>query len=237
MSTAQMTQDAHRRLVNIFRERRPDRHGWDVGQGDDRLTKYCQRHVGHHIESAWWQGLLKHSFANTATRYLSGYFSSLYIPGSVWPCVHHWTGLDWDLPTYRQRAIDSISCTRLRCLCLSITAFAIIRRADWRSDTMGISWLDDCNDSSMISQDAIPLAAAEFLGADRVSQLAKQAESEGHFWLASLRWSASALVSRSNVGHHASIQVTAPALWAQCHSIVNGCGASPGVQEVRRGAA
>ena len=132
MSSAEMTQNAHRRLVDIFRERRPDRHGWDVGQEDDRLTKYIQKHVGHHIESGWWQ--------------------------------------------------DS-----------------------WQSDTAAISWLDDCNDSPVVSQDAIPLAAAEFLGTERVSRLAKQAESSGDWWSASLRWSAAALVNRRIAGHGASM--------------------------------
>ena len=132
MSSAEMTQSAHRRLVDIFRERRPDKHGWDVGQGDDRLTKYVQKHVGHHIESGW-------------------------------------------------------------------------RQDSWQSDTAAISWLDDCNNSPVVSQDAIPLAAAEFLGTERVSRLANQAESSGDCWSASLRWSATALVNKRIASHTTSM--------------------------------
>ena len=78
---------------------------------------------------------------------------------------------------------------------------------------MAISWLDDCNDSSSTPQDAIPLAAAEYLGTERATQLAQQAEIAGDWWLASLRWSALASVVRINVGHHQSV-----ALFKRCAS-------------------
>ena len=36
-----ISQAAHRRLVNIFRERRPEKYGWDIReQTDDRLSRY-----------------------------------------------------------------------------------------------------------------------------------------------------------------------------------------------------
>ena len=62
---------------------------------------------------------------------------------------------------------------------------------DWESDADVLSWLDDY--AKM--QDAIPLAVAELLGVQRVAQLARQAEGEGNFWSASLRWSAAALTA------------------------------------------
>ena len=156
MSSDDMTQNAHRRLVDIFRERRPDKNGWDVGHSDDRLTKYIQKHAGFHIEAGWWK--------------------------------------------------DS-----------------------WQSDHTAISWLDECNDSPVTSQDAIPLAAAEFLGTERVSQLAKQAESAGDFWTASLRWSATALVNRSIAGHEASV----PLLKA-CSAALEKCKPSTSQQQVAK---
>ena len=57
----------------------------------------------------------------------------------------------------------------------------------------------------MIVQDAIPLAAAEFLGVERVGQLAMQAEGGGDWWVASLRWSAAALADRVSAGHLSSL--------------------------------
>ena len=53
MTSAAQTQEAHRHMVNILRERRPDRHGWDLGHGDDRLSTYVQVYVGHHIKFSW----------------------------------------------------------------------------------------------------------------------------------------------------------------------------------------
>jgi len=91
--------------------------GWDASSMDDRVSRYVQKHVIHHIEQGW-------------------------------------------MP-------------------------------DWESDAEATGWLDDYTKL----QDAIPLAAAHFLGTERVSQLAKQAESEGNFWSASLRWSAAAQVT------------------------------------------
>jgi hypothetical protein len=133
MACQQDTENAHRQLINIFRERRPNRHGWDLAHCDDRLSKYVQKYCGHHIEQGW--------------------------------------------------------------------------RPDWETDTEATSWLDDCLDSPVLSQDAIPLAAAAFLGPERAGQLARQAESSGEWWLASLRWSALALVTRRYGGHHSALPI------------------------------
>jgi hypothetical protein len=70
-------------------------------------------------------------------------------------------------------------------------------RTDWESDEDALTWLDDYDG---VSQDAIPLASAAFLGTERVSQLARQAESEGEWWSAALRWSATATVNRGTDG-------------------------------------
>eukprot|EP01046_Picozoa_sp_COSAG06_P037119 COSAG06_NODE_4158_length_4512_cov_4.141400_3_plen_109_part_00 len=51
-------------------------------------------------------------------------------------------------------------------------------------------WLSDLADGK---QDAIPVFAAQAFGPERVSDLAKAAEAAEDWWLASLRWSASAL--------------------------------------------
>jgi hypothetical protein len=53
-----------------------------------------------------------------------------------------------------------------------------------------IFWLSDLADGK---QDAIPVFTAQAFGPERVSDLAKAAEAAEDWWLASLRWSASAL--------------------------------------------
>eukprot|EP01050_Picozoa_sp_SAG11_P003010 SAG11_NODE_161_length_14021_cov_36.845065_11_plen_702_part_00 len=70
-------------------------------------------------------------------------------------------------------------------------------RADWEDDEEALSWLDDY---AGVSQDAIPFACAQFLGAERVSQLAASAESEGEWWKAALRWSVAGSVQRMHTG-------------------------------------
>lgn len=122
MTTQEVTRIAHRRLINIFRERRPDVHGWDELETDGRLSQYVIKRCEYHIRASW--------------------------------------------------------------------------MLDWRADTEAISWLEDFK----VSQDAIPLAAAHFLGTDRTTELAREAESEGNWWSASLRWSATALDNRLSSG-------------------------------------
>ena len=65
-----------------------------------------------------------------------------------------------------------------------------------------LKWLDDFDG---VSQDAIPLACVQFLGTDRVSQLAASAELEAEWFSASLRWSAAAIVSRITDGSAAAL--------------------------------
>ena len=60
---------------------------------------------------------------------------------------------------------------------------------DWLNDAQAIEWLSDFPGGK---QDLIPVLAAQALGAERTAELAKAAESAGDWWLASLRWSASA---------------------------------------------
>jgi len=62
--------------------------------------------------------------------------------------------------------------------------------SDWSKDEQAISWLSDFVDDK---QDAVPVFAAQALGPERVAELAKAAEAAEDWWLASLRWSASAL--------------------------------------------
>ena len=57
---------------------------------------------------------------------------------------------------------------------------------------VAVEWLSDFVAGK---QDAIPIFTARVLGAERVSQLAEAAEEAGEWWLASLRWSASAFWS------------------------------------------
>lgn len=61
---------------------------------------------------------------------------------------------------------------------------------DWKQDEQAIKWLSDFVDGE---QDAIPVFTAQALGVERSAELAKDAESAEDWWLASLRWSASAL--------------------------------------------
>ena len=61
---------------------------------------------------------------------------------------------------------------------------------DWSEDEQAIEWMSDFVDGK---QDAIPLSAAQALGAGHAAELATAAESVEDWWLASLRWSASAL--------------------------------------------
>jgi tetratricopeptide (TPR) repeat protein len=126
MSSQEVTCAAHRRLVNLFRERRPEPAGWDELETEGRLAKYVIKHCGCHISASW-------------------------------------------MP-------------------------------DWRSDEEAISWLEDFK----ISQDAIPFAAAQFLGTERVSELARESEGKADWWSASLRWSATALENRVSAGTHVS---------------------------------
>ena len=67
------------------------------------------------------------------------------------------------------------------------------------TDEEQLAWLDDFN----VSQDAIPLACARYLGTKLVSQLALKAEREGNWWGASLRWSATALATKADAGQRA----------------------------------
>lgn len=60
---------------------------------------------------------------------------------------------------------------------------------NWSKDEQAIEWLSDFVDGK---QDAIPVFAAQALGAERSAKLAKAAESAKDWWIASLRWSASA---------------------------------------------
>jgi hypothetical protein len=64
-----------------------------------------------------------------------------------------------------------------------------IREACGEGGAEIISWLDDFT----MLQDIIPVATASILGPVKCSQLAQQAESDGDWWKAALRWSASAL--------------------------------------------
>ena len=61
---------------------------------------------------------------------------------------------------------------------------------DWSKDEAAIAWLSDFVDGK---QDAIPVFASQALGAERAAELATAAESAEDWWMASLRWSASAL--------------------------------------------
>lgn len=133
----EVTRDAHRQLVNIFRARRPGQHGWDLSETDDRLSRYVIKHAGHNISQAW-------------------------------------------LPM----------------------------ESEWSADTEGIAWLEDYGASAGMplgGQDIIPLATARFLGTEKVSLLAEQAETKtGGCWSAALLWSATALETRNSFGIAAS---------------------------------
>ena len=72
--------------------------------------------------------------------------------------------------------------------------------ADWAQDKQVVAWLDDFADGT---QDAIPVFAAQALGPEHVVELAKAAEDAEDWWLASLRWSASALSERRLGWSHA----------------------------------
>jgi hypothetical protein len=74
---------------------------------------------------------------------------------------------------------------------------------NWEADSEAISWLDDF--IPQIQQDAIPLAAARFLGTERASQLAKASERTCDWWSASLRWSVTALSTRNTTSHGAAL--------------------------------
>jgi hypothetical protein len=119
---AAVSQRAHRRLVDLIRERRPGEYGWDVEYTDGRLSQYVLKFCGHHIGRGWLE--------------------------------------------------------------------------DWAADEAALGWLDDYG----VSQDAVPLACAQFLGTARVSQLAQRAERAGEWWSAAVRWSATGLHNRTMTG-------------------------------------
>ena len=73
---------------------------------------------------------------------------------------------------------------------------------DWSKDEGAIAWLSDFVDGK---QDAIPVFAAQALGPDRAAELAKAAESAEDWWLASLRWSASAVSEHRRGGYAKSL--------------------------------
>lgn len=62
--------------------------------------------------------------------------------------------------------------------------------SDWSKDDQALEWLSDFVDGK---QDAIPIFAAQALGVERSAEMAKAAEDAEDWWLASLRWSASAM--------------------------------------------
>ena len=74
--------------------------------------------------------------------------------------------------------------------------------ADWSKDEGSIAWLSDFVDGK---QDAIPVFAAQALGSERTAELAKEAESADDWWLASLRWAASALSEHRLGGYGKSL--------------------------------
>ena len=61
---------------------------------------------------------------------------------------------------------------------------------DWSKDDQALEWLSDFVNGK---QDAIPIFAAQVLGVERSAEMAKAAEHAKDWWLASLRWSASAM--------------------------------------------
>ena len=74
------------------------------------------------------------------------------------------------------------------------------RRSDcWSEDEEAIEWLSDFVDGKV--QDAVPVFASEAIGPERVAQLAMAAEVAEDYWLASVRWAASAL-SEHRLGAH-----------------------------------
>lgn len=96
-------------------------------------------------------------------------------------------------------ATDSVS------LYLSSAATLHIRGAwspEWSKDEQAISWLEDFVDGK---QDALPLFAAEALGAERATQLACAAEHECDWWVASLRWAALANAEHRRAGYAKSL--------------------------------
>jgi len=86
------------------------------------------------------------------------------------------------------------------------------RSDSWSEDEGAIEWLSDLVDGK---QDAIPVFASQALGPVRATELAKAAEDADDWWMASLRWSASAL-SEHHVGAHSRslplLQASAKAL-------------------------
>jgi hypothetical protein len=73
---------------------------------------------------------------------------------------------------------------------------------EWAEDAGAIAWLSDFVGGQ---QDAIPVHAADALGAAKVAQLAGAAEAAGDWWDAALRWSASALAAHQIGGHSRSL--------------------------------
>eukprot|EP01052_Picozoa_sp_SAG31_P046152 SAG31_NODE_8709_length_1401_cov_1.407066_2_plen_318_part_01 len=61
----------------------------------------------------------------------------------------------------------------------------------WNQDRGALCWLDDKH------HDAIPQAAARVLGSQRTQILAEQAERQGQWWPAALRWAAAGWAARS----------------------------------------
>ena len=76
---------------------------------------------------------------------------------------------------------------------------------DWSKDTSAINWLSDFVEGK---QDAIPVCAADALGAEHVAQLAKMAEAAGDWWASSLRWSAAALAAHRVGGYGQSVPLS-----------------------------
>ena len=104
---------------------------------------------------------------------------------------------------------------------------------DWAGDTAAVQWLDDFPGQ----QDAIPIAAARVLGAERTSVLAQQAEHAGLWWSAALRWSAAAVAAQASlvaaeVGRMAPTLLRASA--SALERIAMGDGSSNGVSQLNK---
>eukprot|EP01052_Picozoa_sp_SAG31_P023688 SAG31_NODE_1969_length_6771_cov_17.211331_7_plen_1242_part_01 len=103
----------------------------------------------------------------------------------------------WDVP-----GTESVS------LYMEVAAAHHMRGAwnlDWLNDGVAIGWLADFVGGK---QDAIPVFAADALGIERVSQLARRAEAARDWWNSSLYWSAAALAAHRVGGYSLSVPLS-----------------------------
>jgi hypothetical protein len=98
-----------------------------------------------------------------------------------------------------------------------ISRYMMVAAAHHIRAASGPGWSNDEAWLSDFPQDAIPVHAAEALGAERVGQLAHAAESAGNWWLAAVRWSALAMAEHRTGGSGASMPLCEACIAALDH--------------------